>query len=86
MEKGEIAHFEKVHLFPQCFPEAFFFNVLKGVFMEERVDNSSMSDSRYSSSQISLSLCYISIITIRFAPRLICLFGVLRRINSISVT
>ena len=31
MEKREIAHF------PQCFPEAFFFIVLKLVYMEERV-------------------------------------------------
>ena len=26
---GEIAHFEQFHLFTQCFPKAFFFNVLK---------------------------------------------------------
>ena len=37
MEKGEIAHFEQFHLFPQCFPEVFFFDVLKRVYMEERV-------------------------------------------------
>ena len=29
VEKGEIAHFEQFHLFPQCFPKAFFFIVLK---------------------------------------------------------
>ena len=29
VEKGKIAHFEQFHLFPQCFPKAFFFNVLK---------------------------------------------------------
>ena len=29
VEKGEIAHFERFHLFPQCFPKAFFFHVLK---------------------------------------------------------
>ena len=28
-EKGEIAHFEQFHLFPQCFPTAVFFNTLK---------------------------------------------------------
>ena len=28
-EKGEIAHYEQFHLFSQCFPKAFFFNVLK---------------------------------------------------------
>ena len=28
-EKGEITHFEQFHLFPQCFPEAYFFNELK---------------------------------------------------------
>ena len=28
-EKGEIAQFEQFHLFPQCFPKAFFFDVLK---------------------------------------------------------
>ena len=37
MEKGEIAHFEQFHLFPQCFPKAFFFNALKCVYMEESV-------------------------------------------------
>ena len=37
MEKGEIAHSEQFNLFPQCFPKAFFFNVLKLVYMEERV-------------------------------------------------
>ena len=37
MEKGEIAHFEQFHLFLQCFPEALLFNVLKGLYMEERV-------------------------------------------------
>ena len=37
-KKGEIAHFEQFHLFPQCFPKAFFFfNVLKLLYMEERV-------------------------------------------------
>ena len=35
MEKGEIAHFEQFHLFPQCFPRAFFFSVYK----EERVNS-----------------------------------------------
>ena len=29
LEKGEIAHFELFHLFPQCFPKAFLFNMLK---------------------------------------------------------
>ena len=37
MEKGEIAHFEQFHLFPQCFPRGFIVNVLKWVYMEERV-------------------------------------------------
>ena len=27
VEKGEIAHFEQFHLFPQCFPETFFYSV-----------------------------------------------------------
>ena len=35
-EKGEIAYFEKFHLFPECFLETFFFNVLKWVYMEDR--------------------------------------------------
>ena len=35
VEKGEIAHFEQFHLFPQSFPKVF--NVLKWVYMEERV-------------------------------------------------
>ena len=38
VEKGEIANFEQFHLFPQCFPKAFFFNVLKRVYMKERVN------------------------------------------------
>ena len=29
VEKGEIAQNEQFHLFPQCFPKAFFFKVLK---------------------------------------------------------
>ena len=29
VEKGEIAHFEQFHLFPQCCLEVFFFYVLK---------------------------------------------------------
>ena len=29
VEKGEIAHFEQFHLFPQYFPKAFFVNVFK---------------------------------------------------------
>ena len=37
MVKGEIAHFEQFHLFPQCFTKAFYFNVLKWVYLEERV-------------------------------------------------
>ena len=37
MEKGEIAHFEQFHLFPQCFPKVVIVNVLKRVYMEERV-------------------------------------------------
>ena len=28
VKKGEIAHLEQFRLFPQCFPKAFFFNVL----------------------------------------------------------
>ena len=27
VEKGELAHFEQVHLFPQCFYQAFFSSV-----------------------------------------------------------
>ena len=38
VEKGEIAHFEQFHLFPQCFPEAFYINVLKRVYIEGRVE------------------------------------------------
>ena len=38
MKKGEIALFEQFHLFRQCFPKALFFNVLKWVHMEERVN------------------------------------------------
>ena len=41
MGKGEIAHFEQFHLFPQCVPMAFFFSVLEWVYRgkgkEERV-------------------------------------------------
>ena len=39
VEKGEIAQNEQFHLFPQCFPKAFFFSVLKCVHMEERVSD-----------------------------------------------
>ena len=35
--KGETAHFELFHLFSQCFPRTFFFNVLKWVYIEQRV-------------------------------------------------
>ena len=38
MEKCENALFEQFHLFPQCFSKAFFFNMLKLVYMEKRVD------------------------------------------------
>ena len=38
VEKGEIAHFEQFHLFQQCFPKVFFFNVLRGVYMEEKIN------------------------------------------------
>ena len=38
MEKGEIAQDEQFHLFYQRFPEAFFFNVLKWVYMEEKIN------------------------------------------------
>ena len=38
VEKGEIDHFEQLHLFPQCFPKAFFFNVLNLVYVEERIE------------------------------------------------
>ena len=53
LEKGEIAHFEQFHLFPQYFPKPFFFNVFKWLQMEERaikhfpkehVDDSSKSN------------------------------------------
>ena len=37
VEKGVIAHFEQLHLFPLCFPKAFFFDLLKQVYMEEGV-------------------------------------------------
>ena len=36
-EKGEIAHFEQFHLFLQCFPKAYYFGVLKWLYMEERI-------------------------------------------------
>ena len=39
-KKGEIAHFEQFHLFPHCFPKAFFFCMIKLVYMEERVNTS----------------------------------------------
>ena len=38
VETGKIAHFDQFHPFPQCFPKAFFFNMLKWVYMEERVN------------------------------------------------
>ena len=33
----KIAHLQRFHLFPQCFPKAFILNVIKRVYMEERV-------------------------------------------------
>ena len=33
VEKGEIAHFEQFHLFPQCFPNTFISNALKWVYI-----------------------------------------------------
>ena len=33
VEKGEIAQNEQFHLFSQCFPKAFIFNVLKLVYI-----------------------------------------------------
>ena len=38
VEKGEIARFKQFHHLPQCFPKAFFFSVLKQVYLEERVN------------------------------------------------
>ena len=38
VEKGEIAHFEQFHLFPQCYPKALFFNALKGVCIEKSLN------------------------------------------------
>ena len=35
----EITHNKQFLLFPQCFPKAFYFNVLKRVYMEERVNS-----------------------------------------------
>ena len=36
MEKGECAHFEQFHLFPQCFPKAYFFDALKKSIDKEK--------------------------------------------------
>ena len=36
LEKGEIAQNEQFHLFPRCYPKAFFFNVLQWVYMEKK--------------------------------------------------
>ena len=41
-ENDEIAHFEQFHLFHNVFLKFFFFKVLKRVYMEERVKNTSM--------------------------------------------
>ena len=42
VEKGEIAHSEQFHLFQKCFPKAFFFNVLKRVYIE-KIDEKAIS-------------------------------------------
>ena len=51
MEKGEIARFEQFHLFLQCFPKAFFFNVFKiwriGLNSLDVDDNISLQDKVY---------------------------------------
>ena len=39
---GKIAHIEQFHLFPQCFSKAFFFYVLKRVYMEESVNSTKL--------------------------------------------
>ena len=43
--------FEQFYLFPQCFPKAFFFNVLKWVNMEEGVKVMSLSFKIYQAVQ-----------------------------------
>ena len=45
VKKSEIAHFEQFHLFPQCFPGASLFNVLKWVYMKEKVNSGSSTSS-----------------------------------------
>ena len=35
--KGEIAQYEQFHLFPQCFHKAFFLDVIKLLYMKEKV-------------------------------------------------
>ena len=38
--KGEIAHYEQFHLFPQCFQKAYFPGASKGVIVWEWVNSS----------------------------------------------
>ena len=46
MEKGEIAHFEQFHHFPQCFSKAFSFNVLNVyIRSKELIDRRSTNQS-----------------------------------------
>ena len=56
MEKGEIAHFEQFHLFPQCFPKAFYFSVLKLVYMEERLNSCKNGTTFHKPKSIRLSV------------------------------
>ena len=52
--KGEIAHFEQFHLFPQCFPKDRFFNLLKWVYMEERLNPFPHNDAFWRPGETSL--------------------------------
>ena len=47
MEKSEIAQLEQFHLFPQCFPEASFFSVLKlAIQRNPLISNDHLSDEK----------------------------------------
>ena len=52
VEKDEIAHSEQFQLFPQCFPKAFFFSVLKVALqiLERKFYKNTKKSSLYSQS------------------------------------
>ena len=56
LKKAEIARFEQFHRLLQCFPKAFLFNVLKRVYMGERVNLPFVRDDQFDSCDQTIHL------------------------------